>query len=123
LFLYNYAAELNYIKEYEQSLMVLKDCILYLNDYEVQLLIADNYFNLNNYHKAIPHYRLASEMCPNRFIPLEKLSQIYERMGDFTNLERVIDEILNKQVKINSSAVIRIKTDAKKKKMEINLNQ
>ena len=42
LFLYNYAAELNFSKHYEESLTVAHECERLWADYDLQMLIADN---------------------------------------------------------------------------------
>jgi hypothetical protein len=52
LFLYNYAAELNYIGRYEESLMITEECRLGWNDYDVQMLLADNLENTGQIDKT-----------------------------------------------------------------------
>ena len=47
-FLYNYAAKLNYFGYYERSCFLVDKCRNYFNDYDVQMLIADNLFHLRN---------------------------------------------------------------------------
>jgi len=46
LFLYNHAAELHEVKEYEKSLLVFGLCLKHFNDMDMQMLLADNYKNL-----------------------------------------------------------------------------
>ena len=46
LFLYNYAAELNHIEEYKKSKELILLCEAKLNDYDIQLLAANNYLQL-----------------------------------------------------------------------------
>ncbi|MDR1339148.1 MAG: hypothetical protein LBK58_03725 [Prevotellaceae bacterium] len=43
LFLYNHAAELHEVKEYEKSLSAFEQCIRYCNDMDVRMLYADNH--------------------------------------------------------------------------------
>ena len=43
LFLYNFGAELNHIEEHEKSNVIFRQGLAYLNDYDVQMLLADNY--------------------------------------------------------------------------------
>ena len=52
LFLYNYAAELNYGAFYEKSLEIASRCNLYWSDYQLQLLMGDNCINLLRYEEA-----------------------------------------------------------------------
>ncbi|HTO16359.1 MAG TPA: O-antigen ligase family protein [Edaphocola sp.] len=43
LFLYNYGAELNVAGQYKESIMLLNECLSKYNDYDLQMLLADNY--------------------------------------------------------------------------------
>jgi len=49
LFLYNHAAELHEVKEYEKSTTVFSLCTRYFNDIDVQMLLADNYRGLGKH--------------------------------------------------------------------------
>ena len=81
LFLYNLAAELHIANEYEKSIAVFDLCTHYLNDMDVQMLIADNYRELEKHTEAEQRYKLASSMCPARFVPLYELVQLYNATG------------------------------------------
>nr|WP_321486270.1 hypothetical protein [uncultured Draconibacterium sp.] len=48
-FLYNYGAELNYTKKYDKSIEVLIECVNKFNDYDLQLLLADNDNSIRSY--------------------------------------------------------------------------
>lgn len=48
MFLYNYGVILNKSEHYNESNTILFECTKYFNDYEVQMLIADNYSKLEN---------------------------------------------------------------------------
>lgn len=114
LFLYNYGAELYRGQKYWESLAILKECCVYFNDVDVQLLLAENYFHLKQYKESEEHLLLASAMCPVRFISLYKLFHVYMETGDTTRAFIVGCEILNKPVKIMSSTVKYIKVDIKR---------
>ena len=60
LFLYNYAAELNYGKYYNQSQEMAEQCSELWADYNLQLLMADNCINTTQYDNAEKHLKLAS---------------------------------------------------------------
>ena len=77
LFLYNYAAELNYIGRYEESLMITEECRLGWNDYDVQMLLADNLENTGQIDQAINAYQHALHMIHCRFEPLENMMTLY----------------------------------------------
>ncbi|MDR2954703.1 MAG: O-antigen ligase family protein, partial [Prevotella sp.] len=115
LFLYNYGAELNHIKDYPKSLDILHQCEKYFNDYDVQMLLADNYSNLNKFDESERHYQLALNMCPNRFLPLYQVMKIYDRRGQSGDAIRTAKIIINKEIKVPSTTVTKIKIDAQKR--------
>lgn len=117
LFLYNYGAELNFIKEYEKSIQILERCETYWNDYDVQMILADNNFNLGRLGVAAKHYESASKMCPNRYVPLHKLHQINIENGNKIEAIDIAQQILDMEIKIPSARVSSIK-----KEMESYLN-
>jgi O-antigen ligase len=119
-FLYNYAAQLNYWGEYEKSLKYADKCILSLNDYDIQMLIADNYHNLSDWVQGLEHYELASRMCSNRFMPLYKMTLIYDATGEKKKLRELAEKIIQKEEKIPSLTVSRIKNIMRKKLEEYN---
>ena len=104
-FLYNYSAELNLIGRYEESNSIAEECITMMNDYDVQMLLADNHFNLCNYDEALIRYETAHNMCPNRFVPLYKQFKIYKEQGDTAMIENIGNEILGKKIKIPSRQI------------------
>jgi tetratricopeptide (TPR) repeat protein len=111
-FLYNYSAELNYIGLYEESNTIAELCIKRMNDYDVQLLLADNYTNMHQYDRAIESYRTASVMVPSRFVPLEEIMDIYILQYDTAGAVQIAEEIMNKPVKVESATVDAIRRKA-----------
>lgn len=111
-FLYNYSVELNYIKKYAESNEVARLLTNRLNDYDVQLLLADNNCNLQKYDEAIKNYETASYMIPSRFLPLEEIMNIYLLEKDTINAIEIAKKILSKPIKIPSGEVNRIRQDA-----------
>ena len=114
LFLYNYGAELNYRKKYNESVFVLKQCEKFYNDYDVQMIIADNYLNIGFLDKAEKRYMLASDMIPNRFIPLYQLMNIYKKEEETKKMLIIAHRILKKEIKIPSTTISSIKKEASK---------
>lgn len=112
LFLYNYASELNVVGENKKSLQILNATTNYWNDYDIQLLIADNFFKLKELEKAKEHYLLASKMCPNRFIPLYGLLKIYVEENNVKMITLFSENILKKDVKVPSTTINIIKNEA-----------
>lgn len=112
LFLYNYAAELNYIGRYEESLAVTEECRNGWNDYDVQMLLADNLEKIGQIDHAIGSYRHALDMIPCRFEPLESMMMLFMGRGDTLGAITKAEEIVNKPVKVQSFRVEQIKNAA-----------
>lgn len=112
MFLYNYAAELNYAEKYTESLEITKACTKIYNDYDIQLLLADNQENTGDLEASINTYRHASYMIPCRFIPLDGLMRVYQKRGDIACADSVARMIQQKHVKVSSSVVDNIKKQA-----------
>lgn len=81
-FLYNYAAVLTETKEYEKALDIALECRRYWADYNLELMIGENYQHLNKMKQAKIYYKNASMMCPIRFVPLNFLYDLYEEAGE-----------------------------------------
>jgi len=111
LFLYNYAAELNYSKHYEESRSIANECERFLADYDLQMLMADNYQQLKDYTKAEQHYRKAAAMCPAKFSPLYGLAKMYNETGRKDNAIVIAQQIIHKPVKIASPTVVAIRRE------------
>lgn len=112
-FLYNYGAMLNSLKRYDESNATFTECTMYLNDYDVQLLLADCYLQKENFDQAEKCFLLASNMCPNRFVPLYQLVHLYDRIGEKEKAYNLAEKITHKIVKIPSIKVQRIKNEMK----------
>ena len=113
LFLYNYAAELNYYGFFDESLIISKRCSKLWADYDLQLVIASNYFNVGQYAQSEIYYKTAAYMCPNRFVPLWGLLSIYKTTNNKLKAIEVADRILKKDIKVPSQNVNEIKGMAK----------
>ena len=106
LFLYNYAALLHLYGYYEESVVVFRKCSLYINDYNMMLLMGDNYQQLNIPDSAITYYRRASNMIPCRFLPLYYQMQIYQEQSEYDKAKAMAEEIIHKEIKIKESRTV-----------------
>ncbi len=111
-FLYDYALKSNYVGMYDKSLELTRECICYLNDYDVQLLLADDLANTNQMQEAIIAYQYAAKMIPSRFEPLYAIMNIYETMNDTVDAVNIAREIQRKAIKIPSCDVDLMKNEA-----------
>lgn len=112
-FLYNYGAELNIAGRYTESIGILLECKNQFNDYDLQLLLANNYQKKGDFLKAIQVLKDASNMIPCRFVPLYQLLTIYIKTEQKEKSEEIAKRIISKEVKINSSIIGYIKEEAK----------
>jgi len=112
-FLYNYGAELNVAGRFDQSINILVECQKRFNDYDLQMLLADNYRKKGKYNDAIILYEHASNMIPCRFYPMYQLFKIYRETKDNVQARKIAKEIMIKEVKIPSYSVDFIKEEAK----------
>jgi len=113
LFLYNYASELNRTEEYEKSNMVLLECCDYMNDAEVQMLLASNFEKLDELDSAVQSLTLASRMIPVRFFPLYRLAKLYEKNKECGKAFNMAEKIIHKEVKIPSMKITVMKNEMK----------
>ena len=77
--------------------------------YDSVLLRGDIERNLGLGAEAESSYRLASGMCPCRFIPLYRLFRMYQDAGRDSEMRSVGQEILSKPMKVPSAEVRRIR--------------
>lgn len=102
MFLYNYGSVLNILKNYEQSNYILIQGLGCVNNYNVQMIIADNYRNMKQWDEAEIHYKIANSMIPNRFLPLYHLMILYGATGKEAQSIDMAKVLITKEVKIHS---------------------
>ena len=109
LFLYNYAAELNVVEHYEESQQIAFECNSLWADYDLQMLMADNCLQLQQYSAIETYLKKAAAMCPVKFMPLYQLSELYQETGRKEEARVLAQKILDKKVKIHSPVINSIK--------------
>lgn len=102
LFLYNYAMILHEDKKYVESILQLQKCQLKMNDYFVNLLLADNYYYLQQYTQARYFYQQCSDMIPCRFWPLYRIFLTYKQEKNELKAREMANNLQNKKTKIDS---------------------
>ena len=112
-FLYSYAVNLYQQGYIDASLEVANACDEYWADYDLELLLGTIYHDKLMYDDSVHHYKKAALMCPNRFIPLEKLMDVYIAIGKKCDSYQIAQTILEKPVKVPSINVQIIKRKAK----------
>ncbi|MCM1163312.1 MAG: hypothetical protein NC339_03560 [Muribaculaceae bacterium] len=112
-FLYNYAVVLNASEDFDTSNQILKLYNDYINDYQANILRADNLYQLKKYEEAIGEYQNSHKMCPSKFYPLWGLLQCYKETDKHKYLETA-KTIEIKEVKISSYQIRLMKQQSKK---------
>lgn len=108
-FLYNYMSELYYAGRFEEAINISKELQKKFSSYNLELLLGDTYMQLKRDKEAIEHYENAMYMCPCRFAPLEGLYNIYSQNGDSIKKEQIVNNISQKEIKVFSGDIKRIK--------------
>lgn len=111
--LYSYAVNLYQQGYIDASLEVANACDEYWADYDLELLLGTIYHDKLMYDDSVHHYKKAALMCPNRFIPLEKLMDVYMTCGKRSDCYQIAVTIVEKPVKVPSINVQIIKRKAK----------
>lgn len=112
-FLYSYGVALHNIGEYEKSIKILNECSKHIADYNVQLLLGDNYQQLGMSDSAIARYDMASKMIPNRFLPLYYQMRLYKDIGQNNKAKKMAQNILSKKIKVDNTATREIIREAR----------
>lgn len=111
-YLYRYGATLNYLGLYGESTKVLTQCGEVYNSYDLQMLLADNYYAEGMLNAALTHSIRASEMCPGRFRPLYMQMVVYDLKGQSDSALRIAADLSVKPVKVPSATVEEIRSRA-----------
>lgn len=113
-FLYNYAALLNRNKNFRRSILILHECEKRYNDYDVQMLFADNYYNLKRFDLAERYYENAADMIPSRIMPDYCLWKMYISLDNKEKTLQSANSILSKKIKIENPISEKIKAEVQK---------
>lgn len=112
MFLYNYAVLLNVNNDYIESNKILSQYSRYYTDYYCVILKGNNYYNLDEYNKALRQYLYAHKMCPNRFEPLRGIMLSFKASGQVKQSIQTANIILRKKEKVPSYKTQVIKHEA-----------
>ena len=82
-------------------------------------MIGENYQELDKYELAERYYDNASMMCPSRFLPLYKLFHLYKNMGNRKCMLRVAESVIDKPIKIKTSAIRMMKREMKSEQAQL----
>ena len=101
-FLYNYAYVLSEYGDCKKAGHMAAESFDLMPNYDTVLLIADNAKECGDADMAEEYYRLASRMCPVRFVPLYGLFRLYKDLDRKEKMREIGKDILSKPVKVSS---------------------
>ncbi|TKG94491.1 hypothetical protein EYV94_11105 [Puteibacter caeruleilacunae] len=111
VFLVAYGKALCMAKEYRKAELILTRSRDYLNNTILYTALGDCFKEQKEFERAEDMYNKAWHMVPNRFYPLYLLAKLYDEIGDEQKAVRTAKLVINKKVKIQSTAVDEIRTE------------
>lgn len=110
-YLTHYGKALNIAGKQEQSIVILQQAVKYYPNTVAYTTLGDNYKVLEKFAEAEQFYLKASYMNPSRFYPKYLLAKLYDETGQTEKAIMIAQELLNKTVKIESTAIDEIKDE------------
>ena len=108
-FLYAYGLIQNREKRYIRSLEILDRYFRLRADVDAAIVQIDNHYRLGHYAKAWEWAVLASDMCPNRFIPLYYKVLILDATGHLAEAKELARQVLSKPIKVRATDVYKVR--------------
>ena len=112
-YLVNYGKACSMAAEHKQAVKILKRAENFSPNTLVYTALGDSYKALGKIDKAEQAYKKASFILPARFYPRYLLAKLYDGTGQNQKAIHVATKILNKKIKIQSTAIEEIKTEMK----------
>jgi O-antigen ligase len=110
-FLMNYGKAMTMNGNYLDAVQILEDTKVHLNTTIVETALGDAYKGLRRFDKAEIAYKNAYNMIPIRFYPLYLQAKLYEESGQKEKAVSIAKVILNKDIKVYSTAIKEIKVE------------
>lgn len=114
LFLQKYGKSFSMNKQYNEAIQLLQEGEIFYVDEVWFTTIGDAYKGLKKYDQSEHYYKMAANMVPHKFYPLYLLLKLYEEVGQMDKSEAIARTILEKKVKVHSTAIEEIRMEAEK---------
>ena len=112
-FLLSYGKALSMADEHKKAITILEYAKNYYPNTILYTALGDSYKELGKIDKAETSYLQAWYMIPSRFYPKYLLAKLYYDTGQNDKAMEVAGELLKKEVKIQSTAIMEIKEEMK----------
>ena len=119
----NYGKALSIAKQNKEAIQILEEAKQYLNTTIIETTLGDAYKETKHYKKAAIAYQHAANMIPARFYPLYLKAKLYEDSGNKEKAIVIANIILNKEVKIPSTAIKEIKAEMREIIVKTSINK
>ncbi|WP_026712495.1 O-antigen ligase family protein [Flavobacterium daejeonense] len=113
-FLMNYGKTLSMAGEPHKAIAVLEQAKHYQNNTVIASALGDSYKAIKQYEKAEVTYQQAINMTPGKFYANYLLAKLYDVSGQEGKAVTMAKKLLNKEIKIPSTAIKEIHEEMKK---------
>jgi O-antigen ligase len=110
-FLTHYGKSLSMAGKHKQAIEILKQATKYYPNIVLYTTLGDSYKSLKMISEAGSSYLQAWYMNPSRFYPKYLLAKLYDENGQAEKATAIARELLNKEVKIESTAIQEIRAE------------
>jgi hypothetical protein len=101
-FKFNYGAELNLMKRYDESIKVLRDAEPRINDADFYIYLGSDYENKGMLNEAELCFKKAGNIMPYKFFPKYRLVKIYQASNRIDDALTLAKQMINMPVKIQN---------------------
>ena len=113
-FLMNYGKTLSMAGEPHKAIAILKQAQYYQNNTIIATALGDSYKAAKQYNKAEDCYQQAINMTPAKFYANYLLAKLYDDSGQVNKAVAMANKLMNKEIKIPSTAIKEIQEEMKK---------
>lgn len=113
-FLTNYGKALSMAEKHAEAIDVLQQAARYYPNTVVYTALGDSYKRMGRTLPAEQAYLHAAHMNPSRFYPRYLLAKLYDETGQKEKAIQVANELLAKDIKVESTAIEEMKEEMKK---------
>ena len=110
-FLMGYGKSLAMAQQPKKAMVTLQEAQKYLNNTIIETTLGDVKKELGRYREAEIAYQHAANMIPSRFYPHYLLARLYNESGQLEKARKKALEIMDKEVKIPSTAIEEMKRE------------
>ncbi len=101
-------------EKWEEAKDILEEAKVFRADPILYCTMGSVYKNLKSYDKAEECYLQASNIIPHKFYSKYLLAKLYDKSGQNIQAKKMAKELLDKEIKVSSTAIKEMKTELKR---------